>query len=126
MGKPDQAGQLFDEMQRQGLAPNLITYSATTSACEKGTRPDWAGQLLDKMQRQGLAFNVITYNATISACEKDTMPDRAELSSAQMHRQGVAPHGLVYLSMADSFVSYAAGIASPWGARTGPPKGLPV
>ena len=35
--KPELAGQLLFEMQKQGLAPDVISYGATISACEKGS-----------------------------------------------------------------------------------------
>ena len=57
-------------MQQQGIAPNIITYSALISACEKGKQPERALEIFDKMQQQGIVPNIITYNALISACEK--------------------------------------------------------
>ena len=68
--QPDRAGQLLKEMETKNLAPDVISYSATISACEKGTKPERAGQLLDVMQYQVVAPGVITYSATTSACEK--------------------------------------------------------
>ena len=55
---------------RQGLLPNVITYSALISACEKDALPQRALQLLETMLHQGLLPEVITYSALISACEK--------------------------------------------------------
>ena len=57
-------------MRPQDLAPNVITYSAAISACEKGQQPRSAMNLLTAMQPQDLAPNVITYSALISACTK--------------------------------------------------------
>ena len=56
-------------MQRQGVAPNVITYNALISTCEKGKKPERAHELLKAMQRQGVVPNVITYSALISTCE---------------------------------------------------------
>ena len=37
--KPQQALQLLKELQLRGLLPNVITYNAAISACEKGQTP---------------------------------------------------------------------------------------
>ena len=47
----------------------MIEYSATISACEKGTRCQRALEVFEELHVQVLQANVITYNATISACE---------------------------------------------------------
>ena len=62
-------------MKQQGMVPNVITYSALISACEKGKQPERALELFEAMKRQGVVPNVITYNALISACEKGKQPD---------------------------------------------------
>ena len=54
----------------QELAPNVISYNAAISACEKGQRWEKALQLVREGVWQGLAPNVISYSAAISACEK--------------------------------------------------------
>ena len=69
--------QLFDDMQLQGLQPNVITYSAVVSACGKCRMPLRALQLFDEMQQQGFEPNLITYIAVSSACGKGRMPKGA-------------------------------------------------
>jgi pentatricopeptide repeat protein len=64
-------------MQVRGLAPNVITYSAVISACEKGQQPERVLQLLDEMQVRGPTPNEITYSATISDCVKGQQSVRA-------------------------------------------------
>ena len=70
-------------MQRQGVVPDVITYSGLISTCEKGKQPERAHELLETMQRQGVVPNVITYNALISTCEKSQQPEQEA-----MQRQG--------------------------------------
>ena len=41
-------------MQWQGMVPNVITYSAQISTCEKGKQPERALELFEVMQRQGV------------------------------------------------------------------------
>ncbi len=57
-------------MREAGLVPNVITYNAAISACEKGEQWQKALGILAVMPEAGLVPNVITYNAAISACEK--------------------------------------------------------
>ena len=68
---------LLEEMRHQGLLPDVITYSAAISACEKGKQADGALQLMQEMRHQGLLPDIITYSAAISASEKGKQADRA-------------------------------------------------
>ena len=61
---------LVEEMRAAGVAPNVITYNAAFSACEKGGQWECAVGLMEEMRAAGVAPDVITYNAAISACEK--------------------------------------------------------
>ena len=56
-------------MQRQGIVPDVITYNALVSACEKGKQPERAFKVFHAMQRQGVVLDVIdaiTYNTLIN------------------------------------------------------------
>ena len=80
------------------------SYSALTSACEKGALPQRALQLSETMLQQGLLPNGITYSALISACEKGAVPQRAlELFETMLH-QGLLP-GSFY--SAEDWVNYS-------------------
>ena len=59
----------MQELQLRGLLPDVITYSAAISACEKGQKPQQALHLLQELQLRGLLPDVITYSAAIRACE---------------------------------------------------------
>ena len=78
-------------MLHRGHLPNVITYNALISACEKGTLPQSALQLLEKMLHQGLLPGVITYNALISACEKGNETRQAFNVCAIMPRMPCCP-----------------------------------
>ncbi len=60
----------LDEMQAKGLTPDVITYNAAISACDKGRQWQEALRLVYEMLAKGLTPDVITYNAAIFACEK--------------------------------------------------------
>merc|ERR1711963_885760 len=65
MGQPERAWETCQEMQQQSLAPNVITYNALLSACEKGKQPERAWETFQEMQQQSLAPNVIIYFVTL-------------------------------------------------------------
>ena len=57
-------------MLRQSEVPEVTTYSALNSACEKGKRLACALELFKGMLRKSEVPDATTYNALISACEK--------------------------------------------------------
>ena len=61
------------------MLPNVITYTALISACEKGNGLTSAMDVFRAMQEQHVHPDVITYNALISAC--DTFLDDLEAPS---------------------------------------------
>ena len=52
------------------MRPDVITYSATISVCEKGQQWITVVALLREMQQWKMHPDVITYSATTSACKK--------------------------------------------------------
>ncbi len=60
----------MEGMPQRALTPNVISYSAATSACEKGGQWQRALELLEGMSRRALRPDVISYSAAMSACEK--------------------------------------------------------
>merc|ERR1712190_431614 len=82
--------------QLRGLVPDVITYSAAISACEKGQRPQEALHLLQEMQLRGLVPDVITYSAAISACEKGQQPQQVLHLLQEMQLRGLVPNVITY------------------------------
>ena len=82
-------------MQRQGVVPTTITYSALISACEKGPQPERALDVFEVMQRQDVVPDVIIYSALISACEKSKQPECA----LQIFEAMLTIHWLVYKAL---------------------------
>ena len=73
----EQALEVFQAVQLQGVAPDVVTWATLISACEKGYSHERALVVFHAMQRQGVVRNVIAYNALISACEKGSQPKLA-------------------------------------------------
>jgi len=65
-----QALGLLVGMQKADLEPNVISYNAAISACEKGEQWQEALGLLAKMQEADLVPHASIYSVAISACEK--------------------------------------------------------
>ena len=57
----EQALQIFEEMQKQDIPPNIIAVNALISAYEKGKQPKRASQILEEMQKQDI---VVLYPAS--------------------------------------------------------------
>ena len=66
----EQALSLLQEMGRSQLQPDVVSYSAAISACEKGQQWEQALGLLQEMWRSQLQPDLISYNSAISGCEK--------------------------------------------------------
>ena len=53
----------MDEMPQHALKPDVISYKAATSACEKGGQWQRALELLEGMPQRALKPDVISYSA---------------------------------------------------------------
>ena len=56
------------KIRQKGLVPNVITYSAAISGCDKAKQLGKAERCLVVIPLIGLEPNVITYSAAISVC----------------------------------------------------------
>ncbi|CAK0809448.1 unnamed protein product [Prorocentrum cordatum] len=84
------------------LEPDVISYSAGISACEKGEQWQRALALLSEMWEAKLEPNVISYSAGISACEKGEQWQRALALLSEMWEAKLEP----------DVISYSAGISA--------------
>merc|ERR1712113_1330214 len=99
--------RLLGRMQSQSIVPNVISYSASISACEKGHQWQEALRLLGRMQSQSIVPDVISYSASISACEKGEQWQVALRLLALLCQQGViyTSSGLLSCSVANTLLS---------------------
>jgi len=60
--------------------PDVFTYSAAISACDKSQQHQHALQLVRAMQRHAIVPDVVAYSAAISACGKYQQHQRAYIA----------------------------------------------
>ena len=101
-GQWEKALELFDEM-KQGLEPDVITYSALIVAC--ATQWNKVLELFDEMKGRDLKPNIVTYGALISACGKNDQWQKALEFFTELKDRGLEPNIIIYSSMIS---------ASPW------------
>merc|ERR1711933_500087 len=99
----------FDGMQKARIQPNVITFSAAISACEKGAQWPRVLSLFLGMQKARIQPDVITYNAAISACEKGAQWPRALSLFDRMQKARIQPDVITY-----SAAIHACGSAGEW------------
>ena len=61
---------MLQETVHRLLVPNVVSWSATIGACEKGKQWEGALGLLQEMVHQLLTPDVVSCSAAISACEQ--------------------------------------------------------
>ena len=61
---------MLQEMMQQLQTPNVESWNAAMSACEKGRQWEGVLGLAQEMVYQVLPPDVVSWNATSSACEK--------------------------------------------------------
>lgn len=66
----ERALELLDEMKRSGLNPDVYSYSAAISACEKDKQWEKALEIFEKMQIQNVNPDVVAFNSAITACSQ--------------------------------------------------------
>ncbi len=81
---------------RQGLKPNVITYSSLVSACSKGMETEKALEVCANLKHSGLQPDVITLNALISACSKKNEKEKALEVFVDMKQSGLKPNVITY------------------------------
>ncbi|CAK0894730.1 unnamed protein product [Prorocentrum cordatum] len=76
------------------VEPDVISYSAGISACEKGEQWQRALALLREMRKAQLEPNTVSYNAGISACEKGLQWQRALALLLEMRDAKLEPDAI--------------------------------
>ncbi|CAE8636052.1 unnamed protein product [Polarella glacialis] len=77
-------------LRSRSPSPDVITFNATVTACDRGQQWQRALSVVELMRSQNLEATVITLNATLSACVKGRQWQAALLLFEEMLRQGGA------------------------------------
>eukprot|EP00435_Cladocopium_sp_Y103_P042238 s503_g11.t1 len=91
-----QALRIFDSMECHAVRPNLVCFSAATSACEKGH--DWpkALKILQRMAHERCPPDVVHFNSVISVLEKSKLWSLALWVLFMMTDQKVTPDTITH------------------------------
>eukprot|EP00973_Karenia_brevis_P048957 6789658-Karenia_brevis.AAC.1 len=71
--------------------PDVISFNAAISACEKGGRWEHAVLVLDKLLNSGTTADVISFSAAMSACAKGGQWLHALSTFDKMRNAGMVP-----------------------------------
>ncbi|CAE7263383.1 unnamed protein product, partial [Symbiodinium sp. KB8] len=102
------------------LSPDVVSYSAAISSCEKGGSWPLALQLFDSMRQSELSPDVISYSAAISSCEKGMRWQLALQLFGSLSEEKLRPNVICYNATISScekglvpdLISYSATISS--------------
>jgi pentatricopeptide repeat protein len=83
-------------MDKRRITPNVISYNAAISACEKSGQWEKALELLREMDNRIIKPKVISYCAAISACEKGCQWEKALELLREMDKRGIKPDVISY------------------------------
>ena len=93
-GGSDQAVQCLDQMETEGLQPNVITYAAAMAACKH--RPQVVITLLERMEQAQVPPNTILLTTAIDSLAREGYADRALSILASMEQNGPEPNIYTY------------------------------
>jgi pentatricopeptide repeat domain-containing protein 1 len=83
--------ELMEEMQGDGVLPDLVTFNTVMDVCGKAGKWHRATELLNDMLGRGMKPDVVSYNTVMDACGKAGEYLRALELFALMEEMGVAP-----------------------------------
>ena len=97
------------------MTPDVITFSAAISACEKGGQWQRALALLDEMRAARVTPDVITFSAAISACARASQPDQAmRLWSEVRTSSSLVPDIVAFNAILDAVVCWPHKACELW------------
>lgn len=95
-GRLDDAADVFAEMLKAGVAPNVITFNALIHTCGSHGHLAEAEALLDKMEHRGVSPDIRTYNTFISLYAEAGLIDAALRCYWKIREVGLRPNAVTY------------------------------
>ena len=93
------AKRVLRSLMDAGILPDVVTYNAMVSTCEKAQNLEAAQDYFNEMKWEGLTPNVVTYSAMVSTCEKAQNLEAAQDYFNEMKREGLTPNVVTYSAM---------------------------
>ncbi|THF98925.1 pentatricopeptide repeat-containing protein At4g01030, mitochondrial-like [Camellia sinensis] len=112
-GQFEDAVKLLNQMENEGIKPDLVTYNGLVSGYSMWGRNKEALTMIHRIKVSGLIPNVVTWTALISGCaQKGNYKDALEFS-IQMQQEGIKPNSATISSL----LRACAGLSSLWNGK---------
>ncbi|XP_075108405.1 pentatricopeptide repeat-containing protein At1g10910, chloroplastic-like isoform X1 [Nicotiana tabacum] len=92
-GKSESSLKLFTQMKRDGLVPDVVTYSTLLAGCAK-VKDGYckALELVQELMSNGLLMDSVTYGSLLSVCASHKECNEAEKYFQKMKAEGQSPN----------------------------------
>ncbi|CAG7873291.1 unnamed protein product, partial [Brassica rapa] len=94
---------VFAEMKRERVTPNLLTYSTLIDVYSKGGLYKEAMEIFKEFKGAGLRPDVVLYSALIDALCKNGLVGSAVSLIDEMTKEGISPNVVTYIYIIDDF-----------------------
>ncbi|MCO5561991.1 hypothetical protein L7F22_015617 [Adiantum nelumboides] len=101
----DAAENVFKQMQRNKIEPDVVTYAARIGAFGRARRAEEAQYFFKVMVNSGIRPNRTVYNALLDAYANCNMPAEAEALLKQMKRDKCSPDIHSYSTLMNAYVN---------------------
>ncbi|CAN6457204.1 unnamed protein product [Victoria cruziana] len=103
-GKFETSINLFEEMKKSGLTPDLVTYSTLLSGCTK-VKDGYSKslRLLEELKSNGLHMDSVIYGTMLAVCASNNLSKEAEIFFQQMVDEGCEPNLFHYGSLLNAY-----------------------
>ncbi|XP_059297392.1 pentatricopeptide repeat-containing protein At1g10910, chloroplastic isoform X1 [Lycium ferocissimum] len=103
-GKPESSLKLFTQMKRDGLVPDVVTYSTLLAGCAKVKDGYYkALELVQELMSNGLQMDSVTYGSLLSVCASHKQCNEAAKYFQKMKAEGHSPNVYHYSSLLNAY-----------------------
>ncbi|KAJ8526412.1 hypothetical protein K7X08_028889 [Anisodus acutangulus] len=103
-GKSESSLKLFTQMKRDGLVPDVVTYSTLLAGCAKVKDGYYkALELVQELMSNGLQMDSVTYGSLLSVCASHKECNEAAKYFQKMKDEGHSPNVYHYSSLLNAY-----------------------